>query len=86
MPDAQLTWIEVDSSNIHSVAFHEPKGVIAVRFNNGTLYSYQDATTEMFSGLVGAESVGKYLFRVVKALAPYTKWNDEAELTNFLNL
>ena len=85
-----INWESIeDSSNVHSLFWHEPTETICVRFNGGGLYTYMGrlpdmSSQEIYMGLRYADSVGKYLHRVVKAL-PYTRWGSEAELLNHLN-
>lgn len=82
----EIAWDRVEeSSNIHSLYYHEPHKVICVRFNSGGLYTYMGADMEMFMGLRHAQSVGRYLNNVVKSL-PYTRWGSEAEMLAYLNV
>lgn len=78
-----------DSSNVHSIYHHRQTETICVRFNSGGLYTYMGhladmSTEEIYMGLRHADSVGRYLNNVVKAL-PYTRWESEDELINHLN-
>lgn len=79
-----LEWTETDSSNVHSVAYHEPSKTLAVRFKSGGLYSYLEVDRETYSSMVHADSVGGYLNRVVKSLHAYTRWASEADLMDHL--
>lgn len=82
---AEIPWDLVeDSSNVHSLYRHND-GTICVRFNSGGLYTYIGAPESVYMDLRYAESVGKYLNRVVKAY-PYTRWETEIELLNHLNI
>lgn len=81
----KIDWTEVDSTNVHSVAYHGPSENLLVRFKNGGLYSYKGADNSHFVNMVHSQSVGKYLASVVKVLLPYTKWADEAELIEHLS-
>lgn len=81
---AKLDWIDVDSSNVSRVAYHEDTETLAVQFHNGGLYTYSDVSEHTYQNLIGADSVGKYLNNVVKVLHPYTKWDDQDELLNSL--
>lgn len=76
----RLEWEVVDSSNVSEVAYVEDSRTLCVRFANGGLYTYSDVSPDNYHGLVGAESVGRYLNAVIKALHPYDKFNSEAEL------
>ena len=83
---AKIDWTEVESGNVQEVGYHEPTKTLVVRFHNGGLYSYDQATKDTFLNLVHAESVGRYLNNVVKVFHPnYHKWNDETEIIDHIN-
>jgi hypothetical protein len=79
-----LNWESVDSSNVDKVAYDENSQTLAVRFRSGSLYTYHEVEKEIYHQMVGAESVGQYLNRVVKPMFNYNKWSDEKELLDFL--
>lgn len=81
----KLAWQEVDSSNVQSLAYVEDHETICVRFKNGGLYTYMGADQNTYTGLIHAESIGKYLNNVVKAMHAYTRWDTETELINSFN-
>lgn len=81
-----LDWTHVDSSNVDAVAFIEHHKTLAVRFRKGGLYTYEGPDFDVYASLVHAQSVGKYLNDVVKATYPYTRWDNEAELLQSLNV
>lgn len=84
MAQPDIKWTETpDSSNVARVFYHEPTMTIGVQFVNGGLYSYLGATEEVYENLVHAPSIGKYLNAVVKGF-PYTRWDSEMELSNYL--
>lgn len=86
MAQTQLTWTDVESSNVGSVAYDESSQVMAVRFHSGDLYAYETVDMDVYVGLVHAESVGKYLNNVVKMGGyPYTKFFSEQELLAFID-
>lgn len=74
-----LKWEDVDSSNVKQTYFDDKTQTICVKFINGGLYSYIGGNQEMYMSLTHAQSVGKYLNNVIKAL-PYTRWESEDEL------
>lgn len=82
---ATIEWVEVDSSNVKAVAYDPATEILAVRFANGGLYSYADVTQTVFTGLAGAQSVGKYLNTVIKGVHPYTLHPDENDLLVQIN-
>lgn len=81
----KLAWQDVDSSNLAAVAYDKPTETICVRFANGGLYSYMGADEEMYTGLIHADSAGKYLNSVVKLQCAYNKWESETSLLNYIN-
>lgn len=86
MPKTNLDWVELaDSSNVSRVFYHEETQTIGVMFNSGGLYTYLGPPMEVYMGLVHANSVGQYLHSVVKAF-PYTRWESETELMDYLNV
>jgi hypothetical protein len=84
--NAPLEWVDTpDSSNVSRVMYHEPTQTICVQFHNGGLYTYLGASEEIYMSLVHADSVGKYLNNVVKSF-PYTRWESEADLMDYLGV
>lgn len=80
-PAVKLDWTETpSSSNVHSVAYDKDTETLAVRFLNGGLYSYAGVGLEVFTGLVHAASVGRYLNTVIKGVNPYTLHVSESDL------
>jgi hypothetical protein len=71
MNPANLKWTEVDSSNIKAVAHDEESKTLFVKFAKGSVYSYQGADLTVFTGMIYADSVGKYLNDHVKPFYPY---------------
>lgn len=82
---AQVEWEHVDSSNVNSVAYHEPTQTLGVRFANGQVYGYSGVEPDKFHGLVGSSSVGKYLANVIKGSYPYTNYGSEEDFSNSLD-
>lgn len=82
--NAAIDWVELDSSNIKRAAYHEDTQTVCVEFHSGGLYTYLGPPMEVYMGLVHANSVGQYLHRVLKAF-PYTRWESETDLTDYLN-
>lgn len=86
MANLAIAWTDTpDSSNVSRVFYHEATKTLCVQFHNGGLYTYLGPSEEIYMGLVHAPSVGQYLHRVIKAF-PYTRWESEAELVNYLNV
>jgi hypothetical protein len=80
MPQSALNWTKVDSSNVDSVAYDAGSETLCVKFQSGDLYSYKGVNMEIYTSLVYADSVGKYLSRVIKGVYPYLKHTSEADL------
>lgn len=80
MAQPQLNWTNVGSSNVHSVTYHPESRTMAVMFNNGGLYSYEDVEEDVYVSMVHAESVGRYLNQMVKGRYAYLRWFSEQEL------
>ena len=49
-----------DSSVLHSCAWAEDLEAMIIVFNSGAIWLYDDATRDVYQGLVNAESAGKY--------------------------
>ena len=84
MPKHNLVWTNVDSSNVQSVAYDDHTKTLCVRFLNGGLYSYNDVSHEVYTDLVHAESVGRYLNKYVKGFCSYTRFSSVQELEESL--
>lgn len=52
--------VAVDSSNITEVAHDEKTRTLRVWFQNGAVYDYDGVPRQTYTGLLSAESVGKY--------------------------
>jgi len=79
-----IPWEDVDSSNVKQVFYDDKSKSLAVRFINGGLYVYTNVDMEVYSGLMFAESVGKYLNQAIKGVYPYVKCSDEQDLIQTL--
>lgn len=80
-----LKWQKVDSSNIEAVAYDETTEILSVRFHNGGLYTYDAVDMEVFTSLVSAPSVGKFLNTVIKPFCQYNKWVSDIEALNYIH-
>jgi hypothetical protein len=49
-----------DSSVLHSCAWAEDLEAMIIVFNSGAIWVYDDATRDIYQGLINSESVGKY--------------------------
>lgn len=53
-----MTRYPVKSSNIRAVGYEA--GTLEIEFTNGSVHAYSGVPQEVYSAMVGAESVGKY--------------------------
>lgn len=73
----------VESSNVQAIGYD--KGSIYVMFKNDSIYKYQDVPTEIFNGLLEAESVGKYLNKEIKKTYECSRiWDDDPIYTEIV--
>lgn len=84
MAQANLKWVEADSSNINRVAYHRDTKTLCVQFHNGGLYTYADVDEPTYYNLIGAASIGRYLNQAIKGLYTYEMYVSEVELLNSL--
>lgn len=85
-PAVELDWTKAEnSSNVKAFAYDEPTEVLAVRFQNGSLYSYSGVNLEIYTAFAHAPSLGKFLNNVIKGVNPYTLWDSESALLSDLH-
>jgi len=71
----------VDSSQINAIGFDAATGTLAIQFvahgdKPGSVYHYDNFTSELFAEFKGAESIGSHFYKHVKPFAdkfPYRK-------------
>lgn len=63
----------VESSNIASIGYDEATETLEIEFNNGSMYHYYDVPAHIYSGLMSADSHGKYLAANIKGYYRYSK-------------
>ena len=80
----KLVWTDVDSSNVESVAYDGETKTLAIKYVNGGLYSYDAVDMQVYTDLVHAESVGKFLNQQIKGRYSFLKWFSENELLGHL--
>lgn len=49
-----------DSSVLHSCAWAEDLEALIIVFNSGAIWIYDDASRDVYQGLINSQSVGKY--------------------------
>lgn len=60
-------WITVDSSNVHAGAYNFDKGLMFIRFLNGSVYFYPGSTPDEWMGFLQASSKGRWVWDVLRA-------------------
>lgn len=68
-----MEWTPVISSNIAAIKYNDNEQVLAVKFNNSTIYHYFGVPSYHFDNLLDAPSVGKYLNANIKGSYNYQK-------------
>lgn len=63
----------VTSSNIESIGYDSNSATLEIEFLNGTIYQYFDIPDNVYDGLMGADSQGKYLAANIKGNYRYSK-------------
>jgi hypothetical protein len=56
----------VTSSNVASIGYDSNSKTMEVEFTSGSVYRYFDVPEGEYQGLVGAESIGRYLNQSIK--------------------
>ena len=67
-----MEFTEVSSSNIAGVSY-DSNHCLFVKFTNGSVYVYEDVPVSVFSGLLDAESKGKFFAANIKNNYSYRK-------------
>lgn len=52
--------IQVDSSNLKTIAYDEERKVLEIGFKDGSFYEYYDVPATVYRELLSAESKGSY--------------------------
>lgn len=66
-----MNMIPVISSNLSAVGYESR--MLYVRFNDGSLYSYDNVPIEVYQGLMNASSKGHYLAAYIKGHYAYRR-------------
>ncbi len=68
-----LSWTDVESANIKSLA-HDPfDDTLYVRFTNDSVYAYDGVPADQADAMASAESVGKFFHASIKNAYPYRR-------------
>jgi hypothetical protein len=65
-------FVPVESSMLKEAAFDRSTDSIIIKFKNDSVYSYKEASEELFNKLLEAESIGKFFIANIKIL-PFEK-------------
>ncbi|TKF53223.1 KTSC domain-containing protein [Vibrio lentus] len=66
-----MDMISVSSSNIDSIGYEDE--TLQIQFLNGSIYQYFDVPEHIFTGLIEADSAGKFLAANVKGTYRYSR-------------
>ncbi len=61
------------SSNLQSVAYDEQARALTITFHGGRVYAYSDVPPNVYRGLLGATSKGRYFHQWIRARYPYQR-------------
>jgi KTSC domain len=68
--------VPVQSTNIAAVGYDA--GTLVVQFRDQSIYHYEDLPEQVYQGLLGAESKGRYLHRDVRGRYCYQRKEESA--------
>lgn len=63
--------IPTESSSVASVGYDSRSKTLEVEFTSGSVYRYFDVPESEYRGLLGADSVGRYLNQSIKSTYRY---------------
>lgn len=63
----------VTSSNIQSIGYDADAQILEIEFNNGGVYQYSGVPEYEHTGMMNAESHGKYFHANIKNRHPFVK-------------
>jgi len=72
-PAKGITMIPVESSMVDSVGYDEERRLLQVMFTSGRVYCYENVPSEVFQGLLEAESKGQYMRAHIIDVYPYRR-------------
>lgn len=68
-----MEMVSVSSSNIAAVGYDDEERKLAVEFNSGSVYHYDNVSRDTFEALRDAPSVGKYFHANIRDQYDYTR-------------
>ena len=60
--------LKVKSHNLSSVGYDSENSVLEVEFKNGKVYQYFGVSPDVYGGLMGGKSLGKYFYKNIRNL------------------
>ncbi len=63
----------VESSMIHAVGYDPEKRILEIVFNSGRTYQYWNVPSDVYEGLMQAESKGSYFRSVILDMFEYKR-------------
>ncbi len=63
----------VTSSNIAAIGYNEDDHILEVEFKNGSVYQYSDVPLSERTGIMNADSKGRYFHANIRNRYPYVK-------------
>ena len=77
MDISELTFWDVESSNVESFAFDDEENILYVRFlsknSSSTLYAYYDVEPDIFDQFFAASSKGKFIWTHLRDRYTYSR-------------
>lgn len=73
--EGKIISVDIKSSNISGATYDTEQKILAVRFNNGSIYEYTDVPWELFTKFRLADSQGAFLNANVKTKYQHKKVN-----------
>jgi len=65
--------IQVESSTIKAIDYMSRLYLLTIEFKNGSVYHYHSVESNVYKGLLKAESKGKYFHKYIRGKYDYKK-------------
>lgn len=66
MPEQELAWFPVRSSNLDAVAYDQTSSTLYVRFKTGATWAYSNVPMATYTTLIISPSVGRFFAAQIK--------------------
>jgi KTSC domain len=63
----------VKSTSVASVGYNELSGTLEIEYRNGSLYRYYDVPEQVYTDLMAASSLGRFINKKIKPYFTYKK-------------